>query len=73
MTLKSDAKFHKNLTCSLENDMSSLENFHRLKNSDFILESKMAELNQNKSLKQLDRCSVKARCSVKTLSYLRNK
>ena len=27
----------------------------RLKNSDFILESKMAELNQNKNSKQLDR------------------
>ena len=73
MTLKSDAKFQENLTWGLKNDMRSLENFRRLKNSDFILESKMAELNQNKSLKQLDRCSVKARCSVKTLSYLRNK
>ena len=29
--------------------------FHRLKNSDFILESKMAELNQNKNSKQPDR------------------
>ena len=28
---------------------------HRLKNSDFILESKMAELNQNKNSKQSDR------------------
>ena len=28
-------------------------NFDRLKNSDFILESKMAELNQNKDSKQL--------------------
>ena len=27
---------------------------YRLKNSDFILESKMGELNQNKNLKQLD-------------------
>ena len=35
--------------------MRNLANFHRLKNSDFILESKMAELNQNKNLKQLDR------------------
>ena len=34
--------------------MRNLANFHRLKNSDFILESKMAELNQNKNLKQLD-------------------
>ena len=29
--------------------MSNLGNFHRLKNSDFILESKMSELNQNKN------------------------
>ena len=28
---------------------------HRLKNSDFILESKMAELNKNKNSKQQDR------------------
>ena len=28
---------------------------HRLKNSDFILESKIAELNQNKNSKQPDR------------------
>ena len=28
---------------------------HRLKNSDFILESKMAKLNENKNSKQLDR------------------
>ena len=32
--------------------MRNLENFHRLKNSDFILESKIAELNQNKNSKQ---------------------
>ena len=28
-----------------------LEHFHRLKNSDFILDCKMAELNQNKNWK----------------------
>ena len=28
---------------------------HKLKNRDFILESKMAELNENKNSKQLDR------------------
>ena len=33
----------------------NLANFHRLQNSDVILESKMAELNQNKNSKQLDR------------------
>ena len=34
--------------------MGNLANFHRLKNSDFILESKVAELNQNQNSKQLD-------------------
>ena len=55
MTLKNDAKFEGNLTCAFKNEMRNLANFHRLKNSDFILDSKMAELNQNKNLKQLDR------------------
>ena len=35
--------------------MKNLANFHRLKNSDFILESKMVEVNQNQNSKQLDR------------------
>ena len=35
--------------------MRNLANFHRLKNSDFILENKMAELNENENSKQLDR------------------
>ena len=35
--------------------MRNLADFHMLKNSDFILESKMVELNQNENLKQLDR------------------
>ena len=52
MTLKSDAKFEGKLPCGLENDIKNLANFHRLKNSDFILESKMAELDQNKNSKQ---------------------
>ena len=56
MTLKSDAKFEEKLTCVFQNDMRNLANFHRLKNSDdFILESKMAELNQYENSKQLDR------------------
>ena len=55
MTLKIDAKFEGKLTCSFQNDMKNLANFHRLKNSDFILESKIRELNQNKHSKQLDR------------------
>ena len=55
MILKIDAKFKSKLTWVFKNDIVNLENFHRLKNSDFISESKMAELNQNKNLKQLDR------------------
>ena len=41
-------------TCAFKNDMRNLANFHRLKNSNFILESKLVELNQNKSSKQPD-------------------
>ena len=51
MILKSDAKFEEKLTCGLNNDLRNLANFHRLKNSGLILESKMAELNQNKNSK----------------------
>ena len=40
--------------CAFKNDMRNQANFHRLKNSDFILESKVAELNQNKTSKQPD-------------------
>ena len=46
MALTIDAKCEGKLTCAFKNDMRNLANFHRLKNSDFILESKMAELNQ---------------------------
>ena len=35
--------------------MRNLANFHRLKNTNFILEIKMAKLNQNKNSKQMDR------------------
>ena len=49
MALNIDAKFEGKLTCAFKNDMRNLANFHRLKNSNFILESKMAELNQNKT------------------------
>ena len=34
--------------------MRNLANFHRLRNTDFISESKMAELNQNKYSVQTD-------------------
>ena len=55
MALNIDAKSEGKLTCALENDMKNLAIFvHRLKNSDFILEIKMVELNQNKNSKQPD-------------------
>ena len=54
MTLKSEAKFEGKLTCAFKK-MRNLASFHRLKNSDFTLESKMVGLNQNKNSKQLDR------------------
>ena len=45
MELKVDAKFERRLTCAFKNDMRNFANFQRLKNSNFILESKMTELN----------------------------
>ena len=45
MTMKGDAKFERKLTWSFRNDMSNLANFYGLKNCEFILESKIAELN----------------------------
>ena len=54
IALKIDAKFKVKLTCAFKNEMRNLANFHRLKNSDFILKSKMVELNKNKNLKELD-------------------
>ena len=44
--------FQGKLTCTFKYDMSNFANFHRLKNSDVNLESKMTELNQNKNPKQ---------------------
>ena len=67
MALKIDAKFEGKLSCAFKTDMRYLANFHKLKNSDFILESKM-ELNQNKNSKTRS-----TRRSVKMLFYLRNK
>ena len=52
--MKIDVKFKGKLNYAFQIDMRNLANFHRLKSSDFILESKMVELNQNKNLKQLD-------------------
>ena len=55
MALKTDAKSKEKLTCTFKNGLRNLADFHRPRNSDFILESEMAELNQNKNSKQLDR------------------
>ena len=52
--VKFDAKFEGKLTCAFQNGMRNLAHFRRLKNSNFFLESKMAQLNQNNYLKQLD-------------------
>ena len=54
MALKIDAKFERKLTCAFKNDMKNLSDFDRLNNSDFILENKMVELNQNRNSKQPD-------------------
>ena len=54
MALKIDAKIEGKLTCAFKNELRNLTSFYRLKNSDFILGSKMAELNQNNNSKQLD-------------------
>ena len=53
-TLKIDAKFERKLTCAFKNDIKIFVNFHRLRNSDFNLESKTADLNQNKNSTQLN-------------------
>ena len=58
MPLKIDTKIEGKLTCAFQSDIRNLANFHRLKNSNIILESKMTELNQNKNLKQLDQPDV---------------
>ena len=47
--------FDGKMTCAFKNEIRNLVNFHRLKDSYFILESKMAELDQDKNSKQLDR------------------
>ena len=48
MALEVDAKFEGKLTCAFKNDIRNLANIYRLKNTDFILESKITELNQKK-------------------------
>ena len=55
IALKIDGKLEGKLTCAFKNYMKNFANFRSLKNGDCILESQMAELNQNKKSKQLDR------------------
>ena len=55
MALKTDAKFEGKPTYSFKNVMRDFSKFDKLKNSNFILESNMAELNKNKNSKQPDR------------------
>ena len=47
IAMEIDAKCERKLICTFKNGMRNLANFHWLKNSDFILESKIVELNQN--------------------------
>ena len=54
MTLTIGAKFEGKMAHAFKNDMKNLVNLHRMKNSDFILESKIAKLNQNKNSRQPD-------------------
>ena len=69
MALKIDVKFQGKLSCAFQNDMRNLANFHRLKNSDFILESKNGTIRS----KQKFETTRLTRCSEKTLFCLRNK
>ena len=56
MALNIDSKFEGKLTVAFKNDMKNLGNFRsQAENSDFILESKIVVLNQNKNSKQPDR------------------
>ena len=52
--LKIDAKFKGKLTRAFKNDTRNLANFYRLGKSNFVLESKMMELNQNQNSKEPD-------------------
>ena len=70
MALNIGAKFEGKVTFAFKSDMKNLAYFKRLKNSNFILENKMVELNQNKNSHITTRST---RCSVKTLFYFGNK
>ena len=55
MAMKINAKFERKLASVFKNDLRNLLNFHRMKNLDFILESKMVELNEIRNSKKTDR------------------
>ena len=57
MALSINLKFQRKLTSAFKNDVENFANFQRLKDNGFILDRKMAELNQNKNSKQPDRPS----------------
>ena len=67
IAMKIDAKCEGKLTFTFKNNTRNLENW--VENSDFILESKMVELNQNENSKVV----WWTRSSVKTLFYFENK
>ena len=58
IALNNDAKFEGKLTSAFKNDMRNLADFHRLKNSDFVLEIKMRNKIkiklQNNQIDQID-------------------
>ena len=54
MALKVAEIFEGKLTYAFKNDLRNLANFYMLINSNFNLESKMVEINQNKNSKQPD-------------------
>ena len=54
MALKTDANFEGKLTCAFKNDTRTLADFHMLGKSNFVLESKMVDLNQSQNSKQPD-------------------
>ena len=70
MTLKTDAKLEGRLTRASQNDIRNSGSFHRLKNIDFILKSKSAEVNQNKNSKQLDRPDAVRKLKIEQLTKL---
>ena len=53
MALKIDAKFEGKLTCSFQNSMRNLANFHRLKNSGIKSRQKYKQLDRPDAVRKL--------------------